>query len=100
MNKLTELFAEAHRLQQEDQFNEAIKVYEQVLQIEPQHQEGLHFLGLTYAQIGNIEQALDYLIKANEIKPEAHLLNNLANAYKKAIVEVAEGDIIDYYSNL
>lgn len=85
MNKqLTELFTEAHRLQKEHQFNEAIKVYEQVLQIEPQHQEGLHFLGLTYAQMGNIEQALNYLIKANEIKPQAHLLNNLANAYKKA----------------
>lgn len=80
---LTELFDKAHQLQTESHFQEAIKLYEEVLSQEPKHQDSLHFLGLTYAQMGHIEQALQYLLQANEIKPEAHLLNNLANAYKK-----------------
>ncbi len=84
MNKeLSELFNQAHEMLYERKFQEAIQLYEQILQQEPEHQESLHFLGLSYAQMGNIEQALAFLKQANAIKPEAHLLNNLANAYKK-----------------
>lgn len=84
MNKqLTVLFTKAHQLLQENKFQEAIELFHHILKIAPQHQDSLHFLGLTYAQMGDMEQALAYLKKANHLKPEAHLLNNLANAYKK-----------------
>lgn len=82
-NELELLFKQAYQKQQDHQFEDAISLFIQALKINPQHQDSLHFLGLTYAQLGDMQQALYFLKQANEIKPAAHLLNNLANLYKK-----------------
>ncbi|RUR07211.1 tetratricopeptide repeat protein [Legionella sp. km772] len=81
--KLSDLFNQARQLLSEAKYDEAIALFEQILALDPQHQESLHFLGLTYAQMGKIHQALSFLQQANAINPEPYLLNNLANAYKK-----------------
>lgn len=64
-------------------YQEAIILYQHLVTIEPNNQEWLHFLGLAYAQTGEIEQAIYFLQKAQTIQPQAPILNNLANAYKQ-----------------
>ncbi len=82
-NQLNELFNQARLLLSESKYEEAIKLFQEILTQDTQHQESLHFLGLTYAQMGKMKEALDFLQQANAINPEPYLLNNLANAYKK-----------------
>lgn len=78
------LFAQAYKLQYEGQLPQAISLYEQILTQDSKHLETLHFLGLTYAQLGDMNNAILYLLQAKAINPsDASLLNNLANAYKK-----------------
>lgn len=78
------LFAQAYKLQYEGQLPQAISLYEQILIQSPRHKETLHFLGLTYAQLGDMESAILYFLQAHTINPnDVSLLNNLANAYKK-----------------
>lgn len=80
------LFAEAYLFQRQNQLSEAIKRYEKLLEKEPKHAQALHFLGLAYAQLGDIDTSLRFLYQALELEPEnANLHNNLANAYKKKI---------------
>ena len=78
-----ELFNQAREFLSQTKYAEAIALFQKILAEDPQHQESLHFLGLTYAQMGNTEQALIFLQQANAISPEPYLLNNIANAYKK-----------------
>lgn len=79
------LFAQAYKHQHEGQLSHAISIYEQILSQSPKHLDSLHFLGLTYAQLGDMHHALVYLLKAHKLSPDdATLLNNLANAYKKS----------------
>ena len=82
-HELNELLIKGQLLHSKNQFPEAIQLYEELLKKEPMHQEALHFLGLIYAQLGDMDSALLYLNKAKTIKPEASLFNNLGNAYKK-----------------
>lgn len=79
------LFAQAYKLQYEGQLPQAISLYEQILALDPKHLDSLHFLGLIYAQLGDMDNALLYLLQALSISPNnVSLLNNLANAYKKS----------------
>lgn len=78
------LFAQAYQLQHKGELREAISIYEQIVSKNPKHPEALHFLGLSYAQLGDIDSAILYLLRAQAINPtDPSLLNNLANAYKK-----------------
>lgn len=79
------LFAQAYKFQHEGQLPQAISLYEQILAQEPKHLNTLHFMGLTYAQLGDMDNAILYLLQALSLNPNnAGLLNNLANAYKKS----------------
>lgn len=84
MNKEEQLFTEAYQLQQKGQLPQAIALYQQLLSLNPQHIQALHFLGLLYAQSADMQTAILYLQQALILNPDnAVLLNNLANAYKK-----------------
>lgn len=83
MNQLDALFAEAYTLQYQGQLPQAISLYQQILTTTPTHQDSLHFLGLSYAQMGQLDHALLYLLQAKEAGNDAAVLNNLANVYKK-----------------
>ncbi|MDP3268705.1 MAG: tetratricopeptide repeat protein [Legionella sp.] len=77
------LFKQAYQLQREGNLSDAITIFKEILNLDPNHPPTLHFLGLTYAQTGDMTNALDYLTQAVLIEPEPSLLNNLANVYKK-----------------
>lgn len=83
--ELEDLFATAYKLQYEGQLSHAVSIYEDILKQDPNHLNSLHFLGLTYAQLNDMHQAIHYLLQAHSLSPDdPTLLNNLANAYKKS----------------
>ncbi|MCL5273084.1 MAG: tetratricopeptide repeat protein [Gammaproteobacteria bacterium] len=83
--EIEHLFDKAYKLQFEGQLPQAISLYEHILSSAPKHFDTLHFLGLTYAQLGNMNNAILYLLQAHAVNPQdPGLLNNLANAYKKS----------------
>jgi predicted TPR repeat methyltransferase len=84
-DNVEELFAQAYKLQHENQLPQAISLYEKLLRISPEHSQALHFLGLAYAQLGDMAEAINYLQQALRLEPnDASMHNNLANAYKKS----------------
>jgi len=81
---LSDLFAEAYQLQYQGDLPKAISLYQKIVEQNPDYLDALHFLGLTYAQSGDIKTAIHYLLKAQAIDAtDPAVLNNLANAYKK-----------------
>tara|TARA_R110002110_G_scaffold195770_1_gene405471 strand:+ start:91209 stop:92708 length:1500 start_codon:yes stop_codon:yes gene_type:complete len=82
MNKLIE---HALQLQQNQQVNESIAIFEKVLAQQPQQADALHGLGLAYAQKNNLSKAITYLSQAVQSAPQVSgFHNNLGNAYKKS----------------
>jgi len=62
---------------------EAVTLYQQVLQADPNHPVALQLLGVTALQTGNNEDAVALISKAIAIKPDyADAHNNLGNAFK------------------
>jgi tetratricopeptide (TPR) repeat protein len=61
---------------------QAEQIYREILQVDPQHADALHLLGLIAHQVGNHELAIEYMSEALRLKPdyaEAH--NNLGVAF-------------------
>lgn len=78
------LFQEAYKEHQANHLESAIRTYQQILTIEPDHVQTLHFLGLAQAQFGNTKQAIQCLQKALTIEPNSPSIhNNLGNIYKR-----------------
>jgi predicted TPR repeat methyltransferase len=77
------LFTQALHLQRQNELIEAIKLYKKLLHINPEHSRALHYLGMVYAQLGNMGSAISLLEQALTLTPtDASLHNNLGNAYK------------------
>ena len=63
---------------------EAETLYHRVLQLEPNHPDALHHLGLTALQSGKSEVAVDFVCKAMGADPSNPIYHNtLANALKE-----------------
>ena len=79
-----EIFSLAVKNHQEGKTDIALKLYNQVLKIEPNHSQSLNNLGVIFQNQMNHEKAKDCVEKAIAIKPdyaEAH--NNLGIIFKK-----------------
>lgn len=77
------LLKQGQELQFSGQLLLAIRCYEQLLSLAPEHSETLGLLGLAHAQLGDMKKAVIYLQRAVELQSnDACLHNNLANAYK------------------
>ncbi len=96
---LKELFIEGQQNHQKSNFTEALKIYEKILSLDPNHFEAIVFLGILNAQTKKLASAKELLEKAIKIKPEmSDLYNSLGlihremgnfeqslNSFKKAI---------------
>jgi predicted TPR repeat methyltransferase len=87
-NKRKQLIAEtlqsAIQLHQQEQLDQAEKIYRQVLRKDPGHIDALHFLGLLRYQQGKTEQGLHLIRKALLKRPDyADAHNNLGIILKK-----------------
>lgn len=84
MESIQTLFTTAYRLQQDRQFPKAISLYEQILATHPDHAQSLQALGLIYAQLTDMENAIRYFNEALRFESDnPSLYNNLGNALKK-----------------
>ncbi|WJF90394.1 tetratricopeptide repeat protein [Paraburkholderia bonniea] len=73
------LLQRALALHQADHLEEAETLYRQVLEIEPQHADVLHLLGLIAHQFGQYESASEFIMAAIERQPQAFYYFNLGN---------------------
>ena len=89
---LSEAVSIAIKLHQQGQLDEAEKIYQQVLQVNPDHPDALHFLGVLAHQKGKNDLAIELIRKAISFNPDysdAH--NNLGNVLKE-IGRLAEAE--------
>jgi predicted O-linked N-acetylglucosamine transferase (SPINDLY family) len=63
-------FAQAVTCHQNGQLSEALRLYQQVLHLQPAHQNASHYAGLISAQTGNIQQAAEYFAAAVRCNPK------------------------------
>ena len=100
MNKNVEIkkiFSIAKKKHQEIKFEEASKLYKEILKIEPNHFETNFYLGTLFIQVGNFKEAVSILKIAIKINPlHVHINNNLGIAF----YELGEFDqAIKYYED-
>lgn len=68
---------------QHQQYHEAIKHYEAILQLAPKQIDALNGLGLCYAQLKAMEKTIKYFrLAIEQTQHDEVLFNNLGNAYK------------------
>jgi Flp pilus assembly protein TadD len=82
-SSIQELMAGAVADHQAGHLNEAEQLYRQVLRLDPEHVDALHFLGVLSHQRGSHELAVELIGKAitrNDRVPSFH--NNMGNALK------------------
>src|ERR1700730_11322859 len=80
---IAEAFTIALEHHQRGQLQAAEQIYRQILQVEPNHHDAIHLLGVIAYQVGRHEIAVEYMKRALKLWPdyaEAH--NNLGNALK------------------
>ena len=84
MRTIPEALAIAIQHHQAGRLQAAESIYRQILQVEPDHAEALHVLGILNAQAGHHQVAVEYLRRALMVRPdwaEAHA--NLGNALRE-----------------
>jgi tetratricopeptide (TPR) repeat protein len=71
MTTTTENLARATQLHRDGKFQEAEKVYRQVVESDPKHFHAWHFLGAACQAQGNLSEAVSSLRRAAELNPQA-----------------------------
>ncbi|EDY16422.1 TPR repeat-containing protein [Chthoniobacter flavus Ellin428] len=111
LRTVPEAFALALQLHQAGRLAEAETLYRQILAVEPNHANALHFLGVVAHQVGQQETAIDLIRRAIALDPaNAVAHSNLGYAYhaqgrtEEAIaefrraLELNPGDALVYYN--
>lgn len=81
--ELKQCFEHAFEKQQNGKIDEAVALFNQILEKFPNHADALHGLGIACAQKKQFNQAISYLKQAVQQAPSVPgFHNNLANAYK------------------
>ncbi|MBS0286645.1 MAG: tetratricopeptide repeat protein [Proteobacteria bacterium] len=98
-NEILLKLEKAFALQQSDDLNAAMKLFEEILAQDPKQADALHGLGMAYAQQRNFPKAVEYLRQAVAQAPTiAEFHNNLGNAYQA--VGNVEGALRHYHEAL
>ncbi|MFV2058511.1 MAG: tetratricopeptide repeat protein [Thiohalomonadales bacterium] len=81
--KLQKLFSKAVKKHKAGKHREAESLYKKILQDNQSHADSNCMLGTLYAEGGNTNSALKYLLLANNLRDDWYLVkNNLGNVYK------------------
>jgi len=81
---LSDAVAIAIQLHQQGKLDEAEKIYLQVLEVNPEHPDALHFYGVLSHQKGKNELAVELITKAIAFNPDySDAYNNLGNVFKE-----------------
>ena len=112
MATISEALAIALEHHQGGRLQAAEQIYRQILQVEPNHPDALHLLGVIASTVGKPEIAIDYMGRALQLKPdyaEAHAnlglaFNNQGNldeavaSYRRALA--LKPDFAEVHNNL
>ena len=80
--QLDSLLARAIKFHREGQLTKAEWKYEEILELEPEHPEALHLLGVLANQLGNPKLAIERIEQSLAISPkQSRALNNLGNIH-------------------
>ena len=80
-----QLVKQAMQLHQRGELQQAMQLYEKVLELVPHHPDGLHLYGLVCHQLGDHKTAISYIRRAIEQVPDQPVLrNNLGDALRQA----------------
>jgi Flp pilus assembly protein TadD len=83
MATILEALAIAIQHHQAGRLQAAEQIYRQILALQPNQAEAIHFLGVIAHQVGKHEVAIQYIRRSIELKEtEATFHNNLAEAYR------------------
>ena len=83
MASIAEALSLALQHHQAGRLSEAEAIYRQILQVQPNHSDALHLLGVIAHQVGRHDVAVDYINKAIALNPRiAEYHNNLGEAYR------------------
>jgi len=81
---LSDAVAMAIQLHQQGKLDEAEKIYQQVLQVNSDHPDALHFYGVLSHQKGKHDLAVELIAKAIALNPDySDAYNNLGNVFKE-----------------
>src|SRR5882724_888864 len=69
--KKTRHLERADKYAAQEQYREAILEYRNVLRIDPANERAIRQLGLSHYQLGQLAEAFRYLLKAEELAPDA-----------------------------
>lgn len=72
---------EAYKYHQQDKFEEAERIYKELLRIKPDDVNILNLIGLLYLSKQNSQEAINYLSRAFILKKSSYIASNLAKAY-------------------
>jgi len=82
-SKLQALFSKAVKKHTSKKYPEATLIYRKILKDSPSHVDANCMLGTLFAEIGETDSALKFLLNADKLKGDAYLTkNNLGNVYK------------------
>ncbi|MBX9745551.1 MAG: tetratricopeptide repeat protein, partial [Hyphomonadaceae bacterium] len=80
-----QLVQQAAALQRQGRLQEAVQLYSQALQLDPNHADALHMLGILLSQAGQPQNAVPMLERALQLKPGvAEIHANLGVALRRA----------------
>ena len=77
----TTYFSHGHLLERQGSYDRAVEQYKKALEIQPDFVSARNRLGITYNKLGRHMEACQEFLRAIEVKPEAHLLNNLGFSF-------------------
>ena len=79
------LTSKATELMQAGDYEASIKVYNEILDLDPEHADTLHGLGIVKYQMGYIDESIQYIGRAIDIEPLNHNYhNNIAIVYQNS----------------
>ncbi|SRR5579883_473800 len=83
MNSLSQTLNEAREHHQAGRLEQAERGYRSILQVDPNHAEALHLLGLMAYQVGKLDAANQYIARAIQLKNnEPTFFSNLGLVYQ------------------
>jgi tetratricopeptide (TPR) repeat protein len=83
-NRFTSHYLQGHSFHQQGKLHQAETSYEAALKIDPRNFDLLHMFGVLQGQLGNLNQAVDFLLQAIAIYPHLALAHaNLASSFQQ-----------------
>jgi len=70
MESIEDLYVKGLDLTLAQKYEEAVKVYEQILDKDQKYMDAYHSLAMTYMHLGNLDKAIEVEQKALEVNPD------------------------------